>query len=250
MDGEDVEQALAGRSCSFWRELIEQPGQVVRAAVVVAIGQRAPAVQAARTAGRSRCRSSRSSPTPPGPTTSADGSTALIFAGVVDDLVLDLVHRRARRMDVAVRRVPDARLVVEDVVAQAAVRVRAPAADQCCTQPCWNVDVRRHVGVVRIVAGDDTGRWSARRCPRRGTTASRSRSARRTWRSRSSRACCGSAPSLATQSIVGIVSIACAFAGPRFAMNVSPRSPAVALLSAMLSKYQSLPRLSAFSCQL
>ena len=33
-------------------------------------------------------------------------------------------------------------------------------------------------------------------------------------------------------------------------MNVSPRSPAVALLSAMLSKYQSLPRLSAFSCQL
>ena len=37
------------------------------------------------------------------------------------------------------------------------------------------------------------------------------------------------APSFATQSIIGIVSIACAFAAREFAMNVSPRSPAVAL---------------------
>ena len=58
------------------------------------------------------------------------------------------------------------------------------------------------------------------------------------------------APTLATQSIIGIVSMACALAARALAMNVSPRSPAVALLSAMLSKYQSLPRLSAFSCQL
>ena len=57
-------------------------------------------------------------------------------------------------------------------------------------------------------------------------------------------------PTFATQSIIGIVSIAWALAARAFAMNVSPRSPASALLSAMLSKYQSLPRLSAFSCQL
>src|SRR5204863_6552869 len=57
-------------------------------------------------------------------------------------------------------------------------------------------------------------------------------------------------PTLAIQSIIGTVSIACAPTARVFAMKVSPRSPATALASAMLSKYQSLPRLSAFSCQL
>src|SRR2546429_7664725 len=57
-------------------------------------------------------------------------------------------------------------------------------------------------------------------------------------------------PSLATQPIIGIVSIACAPADFEFEMKVSPRSPAVALASAILSKYQSLPRLSPLSCQL
>ena len=42
-------------------------------------------------------------------------------------------------------------------------------------------------------------------------------------------------PSFATQSIMGIVSMAWAFAARELAKNVSPRSPAVALLSAMLS---------------
>src|SRR5581483_2265047 len=58
------------------------------------------------------------------------------------------------------------------------------------------------------------------------------------------------APSLATQSSMGIVNIACAPAALELAINVSPRSPATALGSAMLSKYQSLARLSALSCQL
>jgi hypothetical protein len=55
---------------------------------------------------------------------------------------------------------------------------------------------------------------------------------------------------LATQSIVGMVNIGSAPAAREFAKNVSPLSPAVALLSRMLSKYQSLPRLSAFACRL
>ena len=42
-------------------------------------------------------------------------------------------------------------------------------------------------------------------------------------------------PTFATQSISGIVSIAWAFAAVELAKKVSPRSPAVALLSPMLS---------------
>src|SRR5439155_1250852 len=57
-------------------------------------------------------------------------------------------------------------------------------------------------------------------------------------------------PSFATQSSIGIVTIACAPAAFACEMKVSPRSPAVELESAMLSKYQSASRLSAFSCQL
>src|SRR5439155_6500390 len=58
------------------------------------------------------------------------------------------------------------------------------------------------------------------------------------------------APSLATQSIMGIVIMARAPAACVEEMNVSPRSPATLLASPMLSKYQSCPRLSAFNCQL
>src|SRR5690348_1574905 len=58
------------------------------------------------------------------------------------------------------------------------------------------------------------------------------------------------APRLATQPLVGMVNIACAPAALLLEMKVSPRSPVVALLSPMLSKYQSLPRLSAFRFQL
>ena len=46
-------------------------------------------------------------------------------------------------------------------------------------------------------------------------------------------------PSFATQSNIGIVIIGCAFADFASDTNVSPRSPATALLSPMLSKYQS-----------
>jgi len=57
-------------------------------------------------------------------------------------------------------------------------------------------------------------------------------------------------PSFATQSIVGIVTIGWAPALRLVPMKLSPRPPGVELDSAMLSKYQSAPRLSAFSCQL
>ncbi len=73
----------------------------------------------------------------------------------VDRLVADLAHRRRRGPDVAMRGVPDARLVVEDVVAQAAVRVRAPATDQVLDPALLQERCRGDVGVVRIVAGHE-----------------------------------------------------------------------------------------------
>ena len=139
-------------------------------------------------------------------------------------------------MNVAVRRVPDARLVVEDVVAQAAARVRAPASDEvlhpallerarstarsrrCGSLPVmnWPLVPNAVAGVgeplpvvagLRAVLGDrEAGELAAVRCPA----------------SRPSRS-------------VGMVSIAWAFAAVALAMKVSPRSPGVALLSPMLS---------------
>src|SRR4051794_33576089 len=58
------------------------------------------------------------------------------------------------------------------------------------------------------------------------------------------------APSFATQSSMGMVIIGCAPAALEVEINVSPRSPATELASPMLSKYQSLARLSALACQL
>jgi hypothetical protein len=50
--------------------------------------------------------------------------------------------------------------------------------------------------------------------------------------------------------MIGIVTIGSAAAARVLTTKSSPRCPGVALDSAMLSKYQSAPRLSAFSCQL
>jgi len=50
--------------------------------------------------------------------------------------------------------------------------------------------------------------------------------------------------------MIGTVIIGCAPAAFVFEMKVSPRSPAVALVSPMDSKYQSAPRLSPLSRQL
>ena len=171
--GEDVEQALAGGRAAL-AQLVEQPGQVVRAAVIVAIGQRAPAVRAARTAGRSRCRNSRSSPTLPARRPAPTGSTALILRRVVDHLVPDLVH--ASRPSGARRDGSSARCSARCRGCSSAGRRVAfvpQRPTRCCTQPCWNVEFDGDVGVVRIVAGDVLAVGRARRCPRRGTTASR-----------------------------------------------------------------------------
>ena len=58
------------------------------------------------------------------------------------------------------------------------------------------------------------------------------------------------APSLATQPMSGTVIIGSAPPWRESAMKLSAEPPAVALAPGMLSKYQSAPRLSAFSCQL
>src|SRR5437867_4209131 len=59
----------------------------------------------------------------------------LDLSRVVEHFVSDLVHGRARRVDVAMRLVPEARLVVEDVIADPAGRARAPAGAQMLNPP-------------------------------------------------------------------------------------------------------------------
>src|SRR5690349_18419370 len=58
------------------------------------------------------------------------------------------------------------------------------------------------------------------------------------------------APNFAIHPMMGTVIIACAPPARLLAINVSPRSPGVLLESPRLSKYQSCPRLSPFTCQL
>ena len=156
-------------------QLVEQPGQVVHVAVRGPVGQRGSSRAGRRTAGRSRCRSSRSSPTPPGRRPARVGSTALILPRVVEDLVADLVHRRAR---------PDGR--------RGACRARCSA--RCPGGSTCRPPARRRAPLARQdAAPSPAGRSSLAatlaslgslpvtccpcaagcRCRRRGTTASR-----------------------------------------------------------------------------
>ena len=126
-------------------------------------------------------------------------------------------------------RVPDARLVVEDVVAQARRSRSCPSVPtRCCTQPCWNVEFD---GTLASFGSLPVTFWPLVRTPLPASAN----------HCQSFPVCAPYlameklasllrfAPTLATQSIVGIVSIAWAFAAREFATNVSPRSPAVAL---------------------
>src|SRR5690349_12320526 len=70
---------------------------------------------------------------------------------VGEDLVTYLRHRRARGMDVAVSPMPDAVLVIEDVVFHAAVRSRAPCRYQVLHPGLLMSGIGQRVGVGRIV---------------------------------------------------------------------------------------------------
>ena len=72
--------------------------------------------------------------TAPAPFFRADDKCGCIVVldhrGVIQNSRLHLIHRCAGRMHVAMGRVPDAWFVIEQVITQAAVRVRAPLAHQ------------------------------------------------------------------------------------------------------------------------
>src|SRR5262245_38714705 len=98
---------------------VQQPGQMIGAAVVVAIGKRAPSVRAAVLL--IEAAEQVATPTPLlWPDDQRRWIDCLDASAVFDDLVPQFVHRLAGRMNIAVRRVPEAWLVIEDVVAKAA----------------------------------------------------------------------------------------------------------------------------------
>src|SRR5207253_1824127 len=61
----------------------------------------------------------------------------------------------AGRVDVAVRVVPDARLVVQHVIADAAGPGCPPGGDEMLHPAALERDIGGRVGVVRVVAGDE-----------------------------------------------------------------------------------------------
>ena len=166
-------------------------------------------------------------------------------------MILSLISsmRLARRMDVAMGGVPEARLVVEDVVAQAAVCVRAPACHQVLHPGLLDERGRRHVGLGWIVADDvlAVGPYAVARI---GHPLRVAACLRAVFAIEKLASLLRFDPTFATQSISGMVSIGLRVHRLRAREKPSPRSPGMALGSAMLSKYQSLPRLSAFTCQL
>ena len=145
VDGEDVEQALPAGDLGA-AELIEQPGEVVHAAVRIAIGEARPVVcrrpllvvAAVEVAG----------PAPLLRSGNEHGRIDRLHAPrCVDVFRRHFVHRRAGGMHVAMRFLPQARLVVEDDVADVPLEQMLDPAELI-----GRVDL--HVGVVRIVGRD------------------------------------------------------------------------------------------------
>src|SRR5439155_17992628 len=74
--------------------------------------------------------------------------------GVGYSLVVNLVHRRAVGVHVAVRAVPDARLIVQQIVAQPTARRSAPRADQVLNPTSLESLVRGDIRIRWIVPDD------------------------------------------------------------------------------------------------
>ena len=152
VDAEDIQQSLARRHVLLM-QLVEEPRQIVHAAVAGAVWKITPTVETTELLVEAA-----EEVAAPAPLFRADDRrrrvNGLDLRGVVENLVPYLLHRRARGVNVPVRRVPDARLVVEDVVAQAPVRSCAPLGREVLHPSLLERRVNRHVGLVRVVAGD------------------------------------------------------------------------------------------------
>ena len=125
VNGEEVKQPLAGRIVRP-AQLVEQPRQIICVPVRRAVRQIVPAVRAAPLLVVTAVKVTRPTPF----LRAYDervGVDGFHFRAVIENFIADLVHCRAGRMHVPVRRGPEARLVVHDVVAQAAGRGATPA---------------------------------------------------------------------------------------------------------------------------
>src|SRR5206468_9016726 len=127
VNGEDIEQALP-RGGAALANLREQPGQVVSAAMIVAVREDTPAVQAAVLLVVPAVEVPAPAPLFR-PDDERRGIDRFDLRREIDHAIPDLIHRRADGTHITVGRVPQARLVVQNVVAQAAGCVRSPASD-------------------------------------------------------------------------------------------------------------------------
>src|SRR5262245_47731431 len=109
-------------------ELVHKPRQIVGSAVIAAVGQKAPSMLAAILF----IVAAVEVPAPPpffGPYDLSVGISSANLRGIVQNARPDLVHGRADRMHVTMRGVPDAVLVVENVIAGSRAGGGAPAVD-------------------------------------------------------------------------------------------------------------------------
>lgn len=149
---EYVEQALARRRLML-AQLSQEPRQIILIVMARAIRQVAPPVLASVLLVITAQEIAAPSPLfrPDYQRRSVNG---LDPPGIVEDSVSHLLHSCAYGVHITMGRVPDARLVVENVETQPGSRRAAPAIDDVLHPALLKQRVHRHTGVVRVVIRD------------------------------------------------------------------------------------------------
>src|SRR5439155_11558225 len=135
MDGEDVQKMP-----SVELDLIQQPRQIVVGPVVGTIGQEAPSVLTAILLIVAAIEVPAPAPLFR-PYDLCVGIGRSNLDSIVQNARADLIHRGADRMYVAMRRMPDAVLVVENVVTRRQVRGRTQRLTIACTHCCCRLEL-------------------------------------------------------------------------------------------------------------
>ena len=154
VDTEDIQCTLPGGSIVLL-DLLEHPGQVVHAAMRRSIRKRsAVAVLAPVLLIRTAVEV-----TGPAPFFRSDDQCGRVggfhLCPIGQDVVFDFFHRGTVRVNVPMGGVPDARLVVEDVVLQAVPIRSSPFRSQVADPAAFDIRAVGDVCVMRIVARDE-----------------------------------------------------------------------------------------------
>src|SRR3954462_13288533 len=82
---------------------------------------------------------------------------AFYNAAIVENFIANLLHCGADRMDISMRAVPDAMLVIHKIVPHAAIGRTAPPIGEMTQPRLLKTRDRRKIRVSRIVCGNEPG---------------------------------------------------------------------------------------------